>query len=652
MVFRSGIEGLRGIAVTLVVLAHAGVPGMAAGFIGVDVFFVISGFLITGLLTMELQASGRVDYWSFFARRARRLAPALLVMVLLVSLAAVASLPRHALGSQLDSAFWAVLWVSNLHFALGSFDYFGAAAGDSLFLHTWSLGVEEQFYLLWPWCVVVSWRLWGRSSFWLGVLVLAGFITCMVVLHLDSTLAYYLMPTRLWQLASGALAYRMIAGSAGLSIARADYFGALGLLLLVVSLFIVGKGDPYPGWASLLPTLAATFLLVAGYKGEGRISRLLSLPVLRLPGRISYSWYLWHWPLLMFLPALGLGWPSANQLAAIILLSFLVAWVSHAYIEEPFRRRSSSGATREVVGVAVLASIVLAALLYIGQALLTYVEPLDQGPATLEQRVYAQISLPSIYGQRACDQWYHSDDLVPCEIPTGSNRNGTILLIADSVGAQWVPALEHAARMQKRRLVVLTKSACPFVDEPVFYERINRIYTECTVWRERAIEYAIQLRPDAVVVGSTANYGFSSIQWVEGTVRLLDRLSAPGRSLLVLAPTPILPFDAPKCVVSRGHDLAGGLTAPGCSALLAEVERQDVISALENAVRMVQGAVVLNLNDQVCPDGTCQAVLRGRLVYRDGQHVNAGFVEALGRIFDERFREAEGVARQRSRPDS
>lgn len=148
--FRTDIEGLRGLAILLVVLAHAGVPGMSAGFIGVDVFFVISGYLITGLLTEELRAAGRVDYWTFYARRARRLAPALLLMVLLVGGAAILWIPRGEVLPQVTSAIWALLWASNLHFALGGIEYFAADTSANLFLHTWSLGVEEQFYLLWP----------------------------------------------------------------------------------------------------------------------------------------------------------------------------------------------------------------------------------------------------------------------------------------------------------------------------------------------------------------------------------------------------------------------------------------------------------------------------------------------------------------------
>ena len=638
MPFKGGIEGLRGIAVILVVLAHARVPGLAAGFIGVDVFFVISGFLITGLLTQELRASDRVDYWSFYARRARRLAPALVALVVVVGIAASAWLPRDGLKMQFDSAFWSILWVSNIYFSFWRFDYFGAAAGESLFLHTWSLGVEEQFYLVWPVLVAIAWRRWNASIWWLAGLVVAGFAVSLVIMELDATSAYYLMPARLWQLAAGALAFRVLADNPRLTAAGSDICGALGIAVLILALFVIDSQRAYPGWAALLPTLAAAGMLVAAYNGTGKVDRVLSHPVLRLPGRISYSWYLWHWPLLMFLPAMGLGWPSPSQLVALVLLSFLVAWASYALIEEPFRRSRGPAAPKEVVAVSMLASVVLAVSLHLGVAMMSRGSDPGSARTDLEMRVQAQISVPAIYGIEGCDQWYHSDDLVPCEIPAGTGVGGTMLLIADSVGAQWIPAFEYVARKQERRLVVLTKSSCAIVDEPFYYSRINRRFTECEAWREKAIEYAGHLTPDLVVVGSTGSYEFTPEQWQDGTSRVLDRLSAQGRSVLVLAPTPILPFHAPRCVVARGAGSSGILEAPDCSSPQADAENPGVIRALEEAARNTPGAALLNLNDQVCPKGACRAVLDGRLVYRDEQHLNASFAEFLGPTLDDRIR--------------
>lgn len=636
MLFRPGIEGLRGIAVILVVLAHAKVPGIAAGFIGVDVFFVISGFLITALLTQELEASGRVDYWNFFARRAKRLAPAMLTMVLAVATSAVIFLPRDVLALQLESGFWAALWASNFHFSFAKFDYFGSAAADSLFLHTWSLGVEEQFYLVWPWVTALAFRHWGKSSLWLAGLTVAGFLLCLVFLWVDATSGYYLMPARLWQLAVGALAYRLIEGNKALFAAKTDFAGCLGIVLLVGAVIIVDGERTYPGWTSLLPTLSAVGLLIAGYSGTGKVNWLLSTTLLRLPGRVSYSWYLWHWPFLMFLPVVGYGWPTSTQVFAIVLVSFLVAWMSYQVIEEPFRRTRGPTTARKTVAASLLASVMLASILLLGSKVLVEDGGRVRERSTLEGRVFSQLSVPAIYGIEGCDQWYHSAELVPCSVPAGGGGGGAIVVIADSVGAQWVPAFEYVARMHDRELIVLTKSSCAIVDEPFFYTRINRRFTECETWRDRAIAYVQETSPDVVVIGSTGTYEFTPEQWRDGSFRILRRLAAPGRTLLVLAPTPILPFHGPRCVVAQGSESAGVLEAPRCSSPLSEIENNIVIQALNEAAEGTPGGALINMNDQVCHQGACYAVLDGVLVYRDEQHLNATFAATLGHALDDR----------------
>lgn len=633
--FREDIEGLRGVAILLVVLAHAGVPGLSAGFIGVDVFFVISGFLITGLLTEELRATGRVDFWSFYARRARRLAPALLLMILLVGAAAILWLPRGEALPQITTAIWALLWASNLHFALGGIEYFGADIGTNLFLHTWSLGVEEQFYLLWPWIIVLAWRAGGRSALWLGCLVAGGFLLCQLLLAWDPRATFYLMPARLWQLALGGLAYQLAGRAAGKAALPTAWLGLPGALLIAAGLVVIRPGDAHPGWLSLLPSVGAGALLLAGAGAGARTTGWLSLAPLRLVGRVSYSWYLWHWPFLVWLPASGLTAMSPLMALALVLASFLVAWASLTWVEQPFRRPGARP-SQEVVAVAVLASVLLAIALHLGQSWRGELSKsaMDQ----LERAVYLQLSMPEIYG-RNCDDWFHSADLNPCQVGEHDGSAGSIVLIADSVGAQWVPAVEHAAREQRRTLIVLTKSSCPIMDLPFFYARINRRFTECEEWRAKAIDYVAQTRPALVIIGST-QYTFAREELEAGTERILRALSSPGRSLVVLAPTPILPFDAPRCVLSTGYVRGDVVEAPRCSAPLAEHDPSEQVEALRDAAGRVERASVLDLGDLACPGQTCRALVDGRLIYRDNQHLNAGYAEALGAEFDRRLRAA------------
>jgi len=640
--FKTGIEGLRGIAVLLVVMAHAGVPGLAGGFVGVDVFFVISGFLITGLLDEELRASGKIDYWHFYGRRARRLAPALLVMVALVSVAAMALIPAPLPEAQLASAFWALLWLANMYFAFSSSDYFAESASGSLFLHTWSLGVEEQFYLLWPWLLAWLWKRNGGTSRSLAALTVLGFLACLAMLSVDPAATYYLMPARLWQLAAGGLTWRLMsAGRIPSHGAWPSLFALSGLALVALGLWRIDGSRPYPGWEALLPVLGSMCLLTAGFSGRGAAA-LLDSPLLRLPGRISYSWYLWHWPFLVLLPAMGFGRPTASIALVLVLASFLVAWASHAWVEQPFRRNRVRG--RQVVLVAVLASVILASALHVSAALLA--NPEGTGDDSLAGRVQAQISIPGIYGRPGCDEWYLSDQLVPCELEGWPADEGLMVFVGDSVGAQWLPAIERVARAWRYRLVVLTKSSCPMVDEPFFYARINRRFTECETWRERVFRHVVHLSPEIVIIGSS-HYPFSEQQWREGSQRVLRRLGGDGRAVVVMAPTPMLPYHVPRCVAARGRHVDGRLSAPACSADLADVDPAAITSALRQAAADAPGSALLYMNDVVCPRGTCQGTVDGRLTYRDEQHLNGTYVEDLAEEFEHRLKAAMDAARNR-----
>lgn len=642
MKFNTGIEGLRGVAVLLVILCHAGVPGMGGGFIGVDVFFVISGFLITGLLTEELAATGRVDLWRFFARRACRLAPALLVMVSSVVVLVLVFAPRSNWDNHLQPAFWSLLWSSNFYFAWAGFDYFGPTASESLFLHTWSLGVEEQFYLLWPWFLCWAWSrgVAGRDWRWPLAVLASGFGASLGLLWLDANAAYYLMPSRLWQLAAGAVAWRFWKAAPGWVDGRRLLLEWGGVVLLAAALYLIDGDRSYPGWLAVLPTLGAAFLLLA-VVGNGAPSPLMRNPLARLAGKVSYSWYLWHWPLLVLGPALGWGDAQPSHRVAAVLASLVIACASYAWIEQPFRRRASGA--RNAIAVAVACSTTLAALIHVAPLLHS---ARDEPQMQLEKRIQADITIPGIYSVPNCDQWHFSADLVPCEYaPSGADAT-VVAFIGDSVGAQWLPAINRLVEARGLRLVVLTKSSCPMVDQPFFYERIKREYTECTAWRGAALEHVRSLSPEWVIVGSS-QYGFTNDEWREGTRRVLEALASGGARVLVLAPTPILGFNVPRCLASTARIEEDVIVSDGCRQSLPEVDPTPTIDALRAATRRVPGTAVIYLNDHVCPEGVCLGVRGGRVTYRDSQHLNAGYVQDLSGVFASELDRALRDARPR-----
>ena len=365
--FRPDIEGLRGVAILLVVLFHAGLP-VAGGFVGVDVFFVISGFLITGLLLREHERSGRVSLTRFYARRIRRLLPTAAVVVVL-SLGAtwvlVGPLDRPDVVADGASA---ALSVSNIRFALSYGDYFAAISQPSPFLHFWSLSVEEQFYFVWPGLLLLAGR--GRRAVigaLLGAVIAGSFAANLALTHSELGWAFYSLPARAWQLAAGGL-LAVAAGQFGAPnrflVAVSGLAGWAALAAVAIAGLWLSESLPYPGVAAVVPTVASALLIATGRTRGGPGIVLASRPF-RFLGRISYSLYLWHWPILVFAPlaagrALGL-----DVQAGLVGVAIAIGWASWHFVEEPFRRGHLSIAlgTRRALGsgLAAIAAVLLVA---------------------------------------------------------------------------------------------------------------------------------------------------------------------------------------------------------------------------------------------------------------------------------------------------
>ncbi|HEV8697337.1 MAG TPA: acyltransferase family protein [Candidatus Limnocylindrales bacterium] len=364
--FRPDLEGLRGIAILLVIACHAALPLAGAGFIGVDVFFVLSGFLITGLLIAETDRTGRIDLAAFYARRARRILPAAAVVLVTTLAAATLILSPLDLPRISSDALAAALSVANLRFALSSTDYF-APIDPSPVLHFWSLSVEEQFYLAWPALVLIGARL-RRPR--LGItticgLVLVGSLALSIWLTaVSGPWAYYAIPTRAWQLAAGGALALAVRSPGRLPGAIAAPLGWLGALLLVASLLLIGPLTPYPGAAAAVPTLGTLALIAAGPSAGSPGSLVLRRAPLRWMGRISYSLYLWHWPILVlgataasaYDPEIDGPYGRLTLNLGLVAIAVCVAAVSWRLIEEPFRvGRLSRGGHRRSLATAVAA---------------------------------------------------------------------------------------------------------------------------------------------------------------------------------------------------------------------------------------------------------------------------------------------------------
>ena len=368
--FRPDLEGLRGIAILLVVACHAAIPMVGAGFIGVDVFFVLSGFLITGILVVEAERTRRIDLAAFYARRARRILPAAAVVLVATLAAATIILSPLDLPRISSDALAAAVSMANVRFALSATDYF-APTDTSPLLHFWSLSVEEQFYLVWPALLLIGARL-HRPRFGIAIIcgvVLIGSLGLSIwMTAVSGPWAYYSLPTRAWQLAAGgALALAMLSPRR-LPAPIAAPLGWIGAGLIVAALVLIGPMTSYPGAAAAVPTLGALALIAAGTATGSPGSLVLRRAPLRWLGRISYSLYLWHWPILVLgVSAAGLSdgevGGAADQLTlrlGLVGVAIIVAAVSWRLIEEPFRvGRLSRGGHRRSLATAATALLVI-----------------------------------------------------------------------------------------------------------------------------------------------------------------------------------------------------------------------------------------------------------------------------------------------------
>src|SRR6201996_8042299 len=355
--FRPDIEGLRAVAIVAVLLCHAGVPFLAGGYVGVDVFFVISGFLITKLLLGELDRSGTISLRGFYARRAKRLLPLsaiLLTTVGILSMILLSPLRNTEVAGDITAS---ALYVANWHFAAQSVDYFAQGLEPSPVLHLWSLAIEEQFYLVWPGLMLAVtwfWRRRGKSVrpvIWVALaLILAGSLIYGVILTNEKpAFAYFDTFARAWELGLGAA--RALAGTGDVPRISAVALGWIGIAAIVYASFAFTAETTFPGQAALIPTLGAAALILSGTALSETVGGvtgfkacagwILALPPVRYVGRISYSWYLWHWPFLVFAAAIWGPRLSVAAGLAAVAASWVPTQITHTLVEDPVRRAAA-----------------------------------------------------------------------------------------------------------------------------------------------------------------------------------------------------------------------------------------------------------------------------------------------------------------------
>ena len=690
--FRRDIEGLRAVAVVAVVLFHAQVPGVGGGFVGVDVFFVISGFLITGLLWREVSSSGGVRLGRFWGARARRLLPASALVGVVTAVGSVVLLPPLQAVGVLGDGIASALYVSNYRFALQLRNYFDAYLPPSPFEHYWSLGVEEQFYLVWPVLMIAT--AWvvrrvrrrggvdgggGSRRPYVVVLVVVAVVSFGVSLaatYVVPSVAFFSLPTRAWELAVGGL----VALSAGwwsrLPGRVALVVGWVGLGLIVVGCLVLGPTTPFPGTAALLSVGGAALVIGAGCAVSDRgCVRVLALAPMQALGRVSYSWYLWHWPVLLLAPALvGHGLGLGARLVAV-LVSLGLAVLTLRFVENPLRfavavrgsARASlglgAGVTAVAVGVCVALLVWLPAPVGRGAPavpLLVTAAPTAAGAdqaavrasfAQVQAAVAASVDLTAVPSnltppladaaaqldrmfRDGCMRNFFQAGQPEC-VAGDPASDTTVALIGDSHAAMWTPAFKHAADQQHWRLEMLTRAGCPMLDQPITNPLRRMMYTDCEQWRDQIITRLRAERPQLIALSMWRGYGpgqgFTSgfdaydPSWIDSLTDLVRQLRDTGAKVLVLGPIPDPHLTARICLSAHLDD------ATACSAPRSMAVNQAGIDA-EAAATKAAGGQYVDLTDLFCTPDRCPVIVGNTLVYVDQYHLSIEYSQQLAPV--------------------
>ncbi|WP_313823588.1 acyltransferase family protein [Citricoccus sp.] len=713
--FRSDIQGLRALAVLLVLLYHAGLPFVPGGFVGVDIFFVISGFLITSGLLSRIQEHGRLDLVDFYGRRVRRILPAALVALLGTVLLTLAILPRSRWDAIATEATGSVLFLVNWILGQGSTDYLRQDEAASPLQHYWSIAVEEQFYLLWPLVlilvlVVARWRharqerpdaggSRHRAASRLAVVQRQWIVGAAVVLFIGSLvhsvhltavnpgMAYFATTTRIHELGVGVLLALFAPRLAHLTRRWALTLGWAGLAAMIGAGVFFSGATSFPGAAALVPTLGAAAVIVSGLNARQRsgVGSLLSLRPVTVVGDLSYSLYLWHWPLIVMATFLfgGLTWYVGLVAAA---LAFLPAWASYRWVERPFQRWPLVRPPWKAIQLGLAASLAV----IVGTASLdvatsrtgpqdwqppTYAEALDEAaedqagqsgepgqPTTSDRAAESdgggegaeaapallggellQTDPEAALGHTPVEALLPGADAVDLDLPevyaqdcVQSDRETDplactygpddvefrVALTGDSHAAHWQAAVNRLAAENGWQVSTYLKSSCPLTSGQVMLE--GDAFSECEQWNAGVMEELRAGDYDLVLTSSFLNQAPEGQTPVpEGQAAAWNALEEHGIPVGVIVDPPIPGYNIPECIETHPDTY---VQECGFAETEAEPSGSDQQRA---ALERASSAAPLDMVDGICPEGTCPAVIGSVVVWRDQNHLTSTYAESM-----------------------
>jgi peptidoglycan/LPS O-acetylase OafA/YrhL len=691
--FRRDIQGLRAVAVLLVVLNHAGVPGLEGGYVGVDVFFVISGFVITQSLLSSENRQG-ISIRSFYAARARRILPLSTLVIVATAVSSLFLLNYIRAEQVAQDALAATFFLANFHFSAQGTDYFSSDVPPSPFQHFWSLAVEEQFYLVWPWLLGILVFGFTRKSTGpfhkvpsnrvlaiLGLLIVVSFGWSVIQTAELATVAYFSPLTRAWELAAGAT---LAVGAVHLSklpwklLAAGSWVGLAGVL---GSAFLLDEKTSFPGYAVALPVLS-TILIIAGgtasYKNSGA-GLVLELAPFRAIGNWSFSIYLWHWPILVIAAGyLGRDMTLPENLA-VIALSVAISYVTYTFIERPSQRSTWLKNDREkslALWPAALA-ITLCSLLFVNESLQGWESdraaaaamaapastPLADSDATdpaadaVRESVRAAangVTLPIALTPAVDEIGDDVDELAGCSAASGDTESEvcaygdpdagrSIAVIGDSHALHWIPAFDLIGKSSGWTIFPVVKHGCTASDVTLMYSN-GAPNTECDVWRAWAYEKVDSLGVDTVIISTSipgsiagesgvgltdSDIDAMSRLWADGVAASATRLGATGAEVVVLSDAPGVQEAPAECLLARDATMS--------TCTWPQSQRSIILNDATRAGASAAGVDHMDLTPWFCDSKSCPLVIGTTIAYRDKSHVSTTYAAQLAEPLSDRL---------------
>jgi len=602
-----------------VVAFHLGLPRAQAGYIGVDIFFVVSGFLITGILAAEADQKGTIKLGRFYARRIRRLVPAATLTIVAVLAATALLLSPLSWSLVAESSAAAGAYAANLYFAVQSDNYFAANVQDNPLLHFWSLAVEEQFYIVWPVLVLLASKFGATARLvTIGAVFVASLIHSIILTSSLTPWAYYSPLSRAWEFAAGGLLVLLLpAGVRGLNRIGREAMAWSGLGLIAASLILIQERTAFPGVAAI-PTVLGTCLLIAAGIGAGSpLGRLLGLGPVQWLGAVSYSWYLWHWPFLV-IGQIYLADERPVTRLLLVAASLVVAGITHHLVENPVRfakRLTSADRPNWVLAGALL-------VLVLGSSLaLTRSADSELATPELADLAVARDDIPALQGG-GCNVPDIEFLLSECTLgPADATRS--ILIIGDSHAEMWTPILETLAEELDFRYTVHILGGCNALG---LQAPVNA--AACSEVQRQNLAVLEALQPDALIVSHFANNirRFGETEWAEALARTLPNLTGGGANVGWIHDGPNMGLDPVECVASRGEE--------ACTFSRAQVtDRANRMRQAEAELLADAGVLAFDPLDLMCNEEVCPLRSEEFFRYRDAHHITASFAVELAPNF-------------------